>query len=155
MSIAIQTSRDQMTDISVAALRVAIGSMVVWLHGWHKVVDGWKYFTADTDWPLLHDTMQLGLPAPVIFTVAATMSQFLGAALLAAGLLTRLTALSVAATMLTAWAFNLQTSGPDAQLAALYALTVGVFIGTGGGWWSFDRWFRDRGRPSLFVTKTK
>jgi uncharacterized membrane protein YphA (DoxX/SURF4 family) len=128
-----------MTDIGVGLLRVSIGVAVAYLHGWHKVTDGWRYFAAAADWPLLHDTMQLGAPWPMAFTVIAATSQFVGAGLLAIGAGTRLSALMVSATMLGAVLFNVRTGGPDAQLAALYALVTGVFVVIGGGWWSVDR----------------
>jgi uncharacterized membrane protein YphA (DoxX/SURF4 family) len=128
-----------MTDIGVALLRVSIGVAVAYLHGWHKVTDGWQYFAADADWPLLHDTVQLGAPLPLLFTVVAAASQFAGGGLLACGAATRFSALMVSATMLGAVAFNVRTAGPDVQLAALYALVTGVFVLIGGGWWSVDR----------------
>jgi uncharacterized membrane protein YphA (DoxX/SURF4 family) len=128
-----------MIELGLALLRVSIGLTVASLHGWHKVSDGWRYFTGGGDWPLLHDTMQLGAPLPVLFTVIAAASQFAGAGLLACGAVTRLSAFLVSATMLGAVAFNVQTGGPDVQLAALYALVTGAFVVTGGGWWSVDR----------------
>jgi putative oxidoreductase len=127
-----------MTEVGVALLRVAIGVAVAYLHGWHKVTDGWRYFTAGAEWPLLHDTMQLGAPLPVLFAVVAAASQFAGGGLLACGAATRLSAFMVSATMLGAVAFNVRTAGPDVQLAALYALVTGVFVVIGGGWWSVD-----------------
>lgn len=128
-----------MMEIGIALLRVSIGLTVAYLHGWHKVSDGWHYFADGGDWPLLHDTMQLGAPLPVVFTVVAAASQFAGAGLLAAGAATRLSAFMVSATMLGAVAFNVTTGGPDVQLAALYALVTGAFVVIGGGGWSVDR----------------
>jgi uncharacterized membrane protein YphA (DoxX/SURF4 family) len=128
-----------MTEIGVVALRVSIGLAVAYLHGWHKVIDGWHYFVDGADWPLLHDTVQLGAPLPVVLTVIAAASQFAGAGLLACGAATRLSAFMVSATMLGAVAFNVKTGGPDVQLAALYALVTGAFVVIGGGRWSVDR----------------
>lgn len=128
-----------MAEIGVTALRVSIGLTVMLLHGWHKASDGWHYFGEGADWPLLHDTMQLGAPLPVLFTLVAAASQFAGAALLACGAATRLSAFMVSATMLGAVAFNMKTGGPDVQLAALYALVTGAFVVIGGGRWSVDR----------------
>jgi len=126
-------------DLGVTVLRVVFGLLVATLHGWHKVVDGWRYVADGVDWPLLHDTMQLGLPFPVSFAVAAALSQFAGGWLLMAGAATRIAALLVAATMTTAMWFNIATNGRDVQLAALYALMAAAFALIGGGRWSIDR----------------
>lgn len=128
-----------LSETGIAVLRVLTGLLVAMLHGWHKVVQGWQYLTAGTDWPLLHDTVQLGFPLPVVFTVLAALSQCLGGWLLALGAFTRVTAFLVASTMFTAMVFNLQSGGPDAQLAGLYALVTGAFVLAGGGRWSIDR----------------
>jgi putative oxidoreductase len=127
-------------QVGLAALRIIVGILVATFHGWHKVVQGWQYLTAGSDWPLLHDTVQLGFPLPVLFTVLAALSQLVGGWLLVFGACTRVAAFLVASTMLTATVFNLQTSGPDVQLAGLYALVTGAFVLIGGGRWSIDRY---------------
>ena len=116
-----------------------MGAVVATLHGWHKVVQGWQYLTAAGEWPLLHDTVHLGFPLPAAFAALAAVSQFVGGSLLAIGACTRIAAFLVASTMVTALVFNLQSGGPDAQLAGLYALVTGTFVLTGGGRWSVDR----------------
>jgi putative oxidoreductase len=89
---------------------------------------------------LLHDTVQLGFPLPVLFTILAALSQFVGGWLLVIGAYTRVAALMVASTMFTATVFNIQTGGPDVQLAGLYALVSVAFVLVGGGRWSIDRY---------------
>jgi uncharacterized membrane protein YphA (DoxX/SURF4 family) len=133
------TAATPSSDAGIAVLRIVIGLLVATLHGWHKVVQGWQYLTAGTDWPLLHDTVLLGFPLPVLFTVIAALSQFFGGWFLVVGAFTRVAAFLVASTMLTAMLFNMQVGGPDAQLAGLYALVTGAFILAGGGRWSVDR----------------
>jgi uncharacterized membrane protein YphA (DoxX/SURF4 family) len=59
--------------------------------------------------------------------------------MLALGIWTRVAALLVGSTLLTALAFNLKTGGPDAQLAGLYTVVMGAFVLIGGGRWSLDR----------------
>jgi len=131
---------DPLSQVGLAALRITAGVLVATFHGWHKVVQGWQYLTAGSDWPLLHDTVHLGFPLPVLFTVLAALSQFVGGWLLVFGACTRVAAFLVASTMLTATMFNLQTGGPDVQLAGLYALVTGAFVLIGGGRWSIDRY---------------
>jgi putative oxidoreductase len=123
--------------------------MVAVLHGWHKVAGGLQYAQLGSHWPLLDDTVAMGFPAPVLFTAVAAAIQLLGGLMLALGLCTRIVALLVASTLATALVFNLQTGGPDAQLAGLYALVTGAFVLIGGGRWSLDRRVsgaNDRGR---------
>jgi putative oxidoreductase len=126
-------------QIGLAALRIITGLLVATLHGWHKVVEGWYYATTGADWPLMHDTVALGFPLPAVSAAVAAISQFAGGWLLAIGAFTRVAAALIAATMVTALAFNLQVGGPDAQLAGLYALVTGAFTLIGGGAWSVDR----------------
>jgi len=130
-------------QVGLAALRIIVGILVATFHGWHKVVQGWQYLTAGSDWPLLHDTVQLGFPLPVLFTVLAALSQLVGGWLLVFGAGTRVAAFLVASTMLTATVFNLQTGGPDVQLAGLYGLVTGAFVLIGGGRWSIDRYLEN------------
>jgi len=135
-------------QVGLAALRIIVGILVATFHGWHKVVQGWQYLTAGSDWPLLHDTAQIGFPLPVLFTILAALSQFLGGWLLVVGAYTRVAALMVASTMFTATVFNIQTAGPDVQLAGLYALVSVAFVLIGGGHWSIDRYLEDA-RPNF------
>lgn len=131
------------SQLGLAGLRIIAGVAVATLHGWHKGVQGWQYLTKGTDWPVLHDTVQLGFPVPVVFAALAALSQFVGGWLLVVGAFTRVSAFLVASTMSTATLFNLQTGGPDVQLAGLYALVTGAFVFVGGGRWSLD-WYRKR-----------
>ena len=129
-----------LAEAGLASLRILVGGLVFWVHGWHKMVDGWRHLANGADWPLLSDTIQLGFPAPVVFTIVAALSQFAGGALLMAGAATRFAAAMVASTMFTAMVFNLQTGGPDVQLAGLYAAVTAMFVFAGGGRWSVDRY---------------
>jgi len=126
------------SQAGIAGLRIVTGLLVVELHGWHKLVGGWQYVSTGADWPLIHDTVALGFPLPVIAAGLAAVSQFAGGSLLVVGAFTRIAAFFVASTMITAVVFNLQSGGPDAQLAGLYALISSAFILIGGGRWSVD-----------------
>ena len=131
---------DPLSQVGLAGLRIIAGVLVAMFHGWHKIVQGWQYLTTGSDWPLLHDTVRLGFPLPVLFTVLAALSQLVGGWLLVFGAGTRAAAFLVASTMLTATVFNLQTGGPDVQLAGLYGLVTGAFVLIGGGRWSIDHY---------------
>src|ERR1700716_1474237 len=60
-----------MAETGIAMLRVATGVTIATLHGWHKVMGGWDYFTTGAPWPLLKDTIAMGFPFPVLFTAVA------------------------------------------------------------------------------------
>ena len=75
--------------------------------------------------------------------ILAALSQFVGGWLLVFGACTRVAALMVASTMFTATVFNIQSGGPDIQLAGLYALVSVAFVLVGGGRWSIDRYLED------------
>jgi putative oxidoreductase len=132
-------TEEPLSQAGLVGLRIIAGLLVATLHGWHKVVQGWQYLAAGTDWPLLHDTVQLGFPSPIMFATLAALSQFVGGWLMALGAWTRVAAFLVASTMFTAMMFNLRTGGPDAQLAGLYCLVSGAFVLIGSGRWSVDR----------------
>ena len=76
-------------------------------------------------------------PAPVAFAFAATVMQFVCSLLLIAGLLTRLNAALLAATLSAAVLQNL-LSQRDPQLAMLYVLILITFVVLGGGRFSLD-----------------
>jgi uncharacterized membrane protein YphA (DoxX/SURF4 family) len=131
-------TEDSLPQVGIAGLRIVLGLLVATIHGWHKVVDGWAYATTGADWPLLHDTVALGFPLPAAAAALAAISQLAGGWLLTFGACTRIAAFLLASTMLTALLFNVQTGGPDVQLAGLYALATGAFVLIGGGRWSVD-----------------
>ena len=110
------------SQLALVILRVSTGLMITGLHGAHKIVDAYRYFSLGREWPLLQDTIQLGFPFPVVFASAAAIVQFVGGLLIAGGALVRPTAWLVAVTMVSATVFNLRFGGSDAQLAGLYAL---------------------------------
>jgi putative oxidoreductase len=132
-------SSESLPQTGIALLRIATGAMIAVLHGWHKVAGGWQYARLGTHWPLLDDTVKLGFPMPVVFTALAAATQLVGGVMLALGMWTRVAALLVGSTLVTALAFNLKTGGPDAQLAGVYSVIMGAFVLIGGGRWSVDR----------------
>ena len=83
----------------------------------------------------------IGLPFPILFTYCAAYAEIIGAGLLALGLFTRLSALSLVVTMLVAIYFHIKMDGfviPPLETATLYGLTYLFFAVNGGGLFSVD-----------------
>ncbi len=128
-------------------LRVSVGLMIFYIHGWHKLEGGIAYLQHGTPWKLVEEVAGMHVPAPVPSAFAATAVQFICAPLLAVGLLTRLNAIVLTATLSIAILQNV-LAGRDPQLAVLYVLVVVSLIFLGGGKMSLDaRWF-SRKQPS-------
>jgi putative oxidoreductase len=95
---------------------------------------------------MIDGVAQLGFPEPVIFAWAAALSEFAGGLAIAAGLLTRLAALSVLFTMGVAF-FLAHAADPFSvkELAMLYGVCAGTLVLTGPGTFSIDGFlFRKR-----------
>lgn len=82
---------------------------------------------------------KMGLPAPALMAYAAVGAELVGGLMLALGLLTRLSAVPVAITMLVA-AFLRHASDPwmKKEFALAYAAAALVLFVTGGGRFSLD-----------------
>lgn len=118
-------------------LRVSVGLMIFYIHGWHKLEGGLAYLQNGTPWKLAEEVAEMRLPAPVAAALAATSVQFVCSLFLVAGLLTRLNALFLTATLGVAILQNL-LAGRDPQLAILYVLILVSMIFLGGGRYSLD-----------------
>jgi putative oxidoreductase len=131
-------------DYGVLILRAGTGVMVTLIHGLHKVEDGLAFFIVGRPWPLIAEVVELGLPFPVLFAELAAAGQLVGGLFLGVGLFTRISAATVAFTMLVAVTANLKLGGPDTELAALYSLISLSFAFIGGGRISLDQMWRLR-----------
>ncbi|MEL7085433.1 MAG: DoxX family protein [Cyanobacteria bacterium P01_G01_bin.4] len=83
----------------------------------------------------------IGLPFPVFFTYCAAYVEIVSSVLLVLGLLTRLNALALFATMGVAIFFHLKADGlqvPPLETASLYATLYTLFLVCGAGRWSLD-----------------
>ena len=118
-------------------LRVTSGLMIFYIHGWHKLEGGIAYLQHGTPWKLAEEVATMHFPAPVPSAFAATAMQFVCAPLLAAGLLTRINALLLTATLGVAVLQNI-LAGRDPQLAVLYVLVMVSLAFVGGGRFSLD-----------------
>jgi putative oxidoreductase len=118
-------------------LRASVGLMIFVIHGWHKLKGGLAYLQNATPWPLADEVAGMHLPAPVAFAFAATVIQFVCSLLLIAGLMTRINAALLTATLSAAILQNL-LSQRDPQLAILYVLVLVTLVLLGGGKFSLD-----------------
>src|SRR5262245_45881542 len=96
-------------------LRAAVGLMIFYIHGWHKLEGGIAYLQHGTPWKLAEEVAQMHFPAPVASAFMATIVQFVSAPLLALGLFTRINAALLTATLSVAILQNL-LAGRDPQL---------------------------------------
>jgi len=118
-------------------LRVSVGLMIFYIHGWHKLEGGIAYLQNGTPWRLVEEVAGMHFPSPVASAFAATIVQFVCAPLLALGLLTQLNAAMLTGTLSVAILQNI-LAGRDPQLAILYVLVMGSMIFLGGGRFSLD-----------------
>ncbi|NEP18503.1 MAG: DoxX family protein [Leptolyngbya sp. SIO4C1] len=84
----------------------------------------------------------IGLPYPIFFTYCAAYIEIIGAGLLILGLLTRLGAAALLATMAVAVFFHLKANGlaiAPLETASLYAGLYAFFLVNGAGQWSLDQ----------------
>jgi putative oxidoreductase len=118
-------------------LRVSVGLMVFYVHGWHKL-EGWiAYLQNGTPWKLAEEVAGMHFPAPLASAVAATLVQFICSLFIIVGLFTRINALLLFGALSGAILQNLQ-AGRDPQLAILYALVILTLAFMGGGRISLD-----------------
>jgi len=125
--------------LGLLLLRAITGSLVFYIHGWHKLLGGIDYLRYGTPWKLVEEVSSMHFPAPVFSSFAATGVQFVCAALLIPGFCTRLNALLLTGALSTAVLQNL-LAGRDPQLALLYTLNVVSLVLVGGGRFSLDAW---------------
>ena len=118
-------------------LRVAVSSMIFYIHGLHKLEGGIAYLRDGTPWTLLKEVSGMHFPAPLASAIIATIIQFICSLFLAAGLFTRLNAILLLGALSGAILQNL-LAGRDPQLAILYTLTVVTLAFMGGGKFSLD-----------------
>lgn len=128
-------------------LRVAVGLMIFYVHGLHKLEGGIAYVRKGTPWPLIEDVAGMHFPAPVANAWAATIIQFICSLFIVAGLFTRINAVLLAGALSGAILQNL-LARRDPQLAILYTLVIVSLVFMGGGRFSLDarRFNKDNSR---------
>jgi putative oxidoreductase len=120
------------TDLGLLLLRVLAGGMMVWLHGWPKLLR-----LAAGDISGFPDPIGLG---PAISLVLAVLAEFVFALLLVAGWWTRWSLVPLIITMAVAAFVH---HGPDPlkekEKALLFLGMYLVLFLTGPGWYSLDK----------------
>ncbi len=123
-------------DLTLAVFRVFIGLVLMLVHGTGKIPVSEGF---------INHIDSLGFPMPAFFAWAAALSEYVGALLLALGLLTRPAAFMVASTMFVAAFVN---HGDDpfavAEKAYLYFAIALVFAVLGSGKYGIDSIIRRR-----------
>ncbi|MBX3183845.1 MAG: DoxX family protein [Polyangiaceae bacterium] len=118
------------TDFALLSLRLWFGLAMAWAHGYGKITN-LEGFTANV--------AKMGLPLSSVLGPAAALSEFVGALLIALGLMTRLSAAFLLITMVVA-AFVVHAADPfqKKELALSYAVVMGALLVTGPGRFSVD-----------------
>jgi putative oxidoreductase len=127
-------------DIGLLICRAGTGLMMAYAHGFSKVYSNGSFGPGDQ---MIGGVRSLGFPAPTAFAWMSALTEFLGGILLAAGLMTRPVALALTFNMAVA-AFGVHGKDPlaEKEMALLYLFAFQVFIFTGAGRYSIDKFFR-------------
>lgn len=113
-------------------VRVLVGALMIH-NGFSKLADVQGFVD--------HVMTVIGFPFPVFFTYCAAIAEIGSSILLIFGFLTRISALSLAFTMLIAVYFHLKKTGLDVgplETASLYLLIYLLYTIGGGGNYSID-----------------
>lgn len=132
------TGSSASANIGEAALRIFAGLAMAFGHGIGKVPPSEGFVEGVT---------ALGFPQPQLFAWAAGLSEFAGGILLAIGLATRFSALTIFGTMVVA-AFLRHANDPfgDKEMALLYLAISFFFLIRGSGDLSVDALVRGKKR---------
>lgn len=123
-------------NIGSTLLRVFAGLSIMLAHGFGKMPPSDK---------LIETTAKLGFPMPSVFAWAASLSEFAGGALLALGLLTRVSGFFIAFTMTVAvLGVHLNDPFGKKELGLLYLFIALLFMFKGANDWSLDAVLRKK-----------
>lgn len=126
------------TDIGLLLFRVGYGGMLIWLHGWNRLGRAFDHVVGSQPWGFVGVVEQMGLPLPTLFAVASALAESVVAALLVAGLFSRVAAGIIAVNFAVA-TISEAAKGDPFELPALYLLGALVLLVTGPGPLSIDR----------------
>jgi uncharacterized membrane protein YphA (DoxX/SURF4 family) len=113
-------TRHSPADRGLLLLRVAFGSLLLWLHGVPRLVHIFDYFVRGQDWRFVEMVGRIGLPYPLLFALLSSVAESLAALLIVLGMLSRWAAVMIV------------------ELPALYLLGALVLAVAGPGACSVD-----------------
>ena len=127
-------------DIGLFILRASAGLFIAFGHGLSKVYSDGSFGPPGG---FVNRVKEMGFPAPTAFAWMAALIEFVGGILLALGLMTRPVALALTFNMAVA-GFVRHAKDPFSvkELALLYLCAFALFIFTGAGRFSLDKFFR-------------
>lgn len=123
-----------LANAGLALLRIFTGVALAGAHGIGKLPPSEQF---------VQSTANLGFPLPALFAWAAAFSEFFGGALLALGLLTRISGFFIVCVMLTAiLGVHLHDEFAKQEKAFLFLFIAFAFMLKGAGDWSIDGFLR-------------
>jgi putative oxidoreductase len=133
-------------DIGLFIMRLGFTGLLVWFHGWGRLVRAFNYTVHGTPWTFVDLVAGMGFPLAGVFAVCSALSESIGALLVALGLFSR-TAAAIVAINFAVATFSEAAKGDPFELPAMYLVAAIGLILTGPGRISFDTGGRsDRGR---------
>ena len=127
----------------IALLRIFTGVSLMLAHGYGKM---------PPPQGLIERTAEIGFPLPTLFAWAAALSEFAGGALLALGLLTRISSFFIAVTMSVALlGVHLNDDFGKQEKAFLYLFIALLFLLKGAGDWSVDAFLEKKEMKSQML----
>lgn len=129
----------RLSDVSLFLLRIGAGLFLALLHGWGKIVGAFGYFVYGAEWGFVGGVAAMGFPFPAFFALCASLAEFVGGLMVAAGLFCRYAATFVVINMGVA-VYRHLTTDMRFELAALFLLIAIHFAVAGAGKLSLDAW---------------
>jgi putative oxidoreductase len=135
-------------DIGLLIQRLGFGLAIAIGHGMGKIYHDGAFGLPD---PFLNGVKAMGFPAPTAAAWIAALTEFLGGILLALGLLTRPVAIALVINMAVAAFVAMKdaplfsTGGMSKEFPLLFFVAFLVFVFTGAGRFSVDKFLRKSG----------
>lgn len=128
----------RLEDCGLLFLRIAIGCMLLGVHGWARLVKAFSYLFLGQPWTFIALVQRMGFPMPTVFAVASALAESVGAVLLILGLGTRWAAAVIGINLAVAVGLELSKHSAAIELPTVYLIAI-VTIGiAGAGKYSLD-----------------
>lgn len=140
MKISIDRTETQAVDRALLLLRVGFGLSFAWFHGWPKLSGGPERW-AQVGGAMQHFGIDWGATG---WGLMASLAEFVGALMVAAGILVRPAAAALAGTMVVAaWMHFVTGEGTPAHAFKNIFVFLPLVL-AGGGRYTLDRWLESR-----------